>query len=262
MSVQEIKPFFDSQNNIEEQLKGRKPVIFLDYDGTLTPIVETPDKAIIDERTKALVRTLSEKHLVAVVSGRATDDVSQKVGINNIFYAGSHGFEIISPDGNITINEEAKKARTVIEKAYSELKEKLELIDGALVEDVKYTISAHYRLVKDADVDRFTKIVDEILSRYPQLRKTSGKKVFELRPRIDWDKGKAVNWILDVIEYEEDKNVAVYVGDDTTDEDAFKVLGGNGIGILVAEHLRESHANYYVNNTEEVKKVLDFFIEH
>ena len=95
---------------------------------------------------------------------------------------------------------------------------------------------------------------------YPQLRKTSGKKVFEIRPRIDWHKGKAVEWILNVLGYNPDKHLAVYIGDDVTDEDAFAALQGKGFGILVADEVRDSQAAYMIKDTHDVRKVLEFFI--
>lgn len=261
MSEEKIKNFFEQQDEIKKIIGNKTPVIFLDYDGTLTPIVDTPDKAIIGEEMRALVQDLAKRRMVSIVSGRATHDVSVKVKIDNIFYAGSHGFEIISPDGEVTINKEAREVRNIIEEAYAELKQALAHIPGALVEDVKYTISAHYRLVDDNDVKEFTDIVDQIVEKYSVLRKTSGKKVFELRPKIEWDKGKAVNWILDIVEFNSDESVAIYVGDDTTDEDAFKVLTKKGLGILVADPLRDSAAQYRVKDVEEVKDVLRFFID-
>ncbi len=257
-----MKKFFESTEEIKGVLSGKQPVLFLDYDGTLTPIVDTPDLAIISDAMRQTVLDLSRKLTVAVVSGRATDDVKSKVRIDGIYYAGSHGFEIVDPQGQVTINEEAQKARTVIDQVHAELSEMVKDIEGALIENVKYTISAHYRLVKDEDFVRFEEQVNKALEKYPQLRKTSGKKVFELRPRIDWDKGKAVQWIMSALGFDPDKQAAIYIGDDTTDEDAFAVLGGSGFGILVAEEERPSKAGYVVRNTEDVQKTLQWFMDN
>ena len=104
------------------------------------------------------------------------------------------------------------------------------------------------------------KAVAEVLKAHPDLRKTSGKKVFEIRPNIDWHKGKAVEWILNVLGYREDHHLAVYIGDDVTDEDAFAALEGKGFGILVAQEPRPSKADYVIQDTQDVKKVLEFLI--
>lgn len=249
--------FFDNIDAVKDLMAGREPVVFLDYDGTLTPIVATPDLAVISPEMRSVVQALSKRRKVSIVSGRATDDVRGKVAIDGIFYAGSHGFEIVDPQGQVTINEEAKKVRSSVDEIHQKLARRVAHIEGALIENVKYTVSCHYRLVADEDLAEFETIVDKVLMDYPNMRKTSGKKVLELRPRIDWDKGKAVNWILDVLLFDPMQQVAIYLGDDTTDEDAFNVLDGKGFGILVADPVRESAAKYAIKDVEEVKKVLE-----
>ncbi|MFT5169815.1 MAG: trehalose-phosphatase [Lysobacterales bacterium] len=260
LQKEQIKDFFMSLDEIKELVKGKEPIFFLDYDGTLTPIVDTPDLAILSSEMKTVVEKLSHKYKVSIVSGRATDDVHQKVDIKNLFYAGSHGFEIIDPTNNVTINKEAKEVRNVIKQAYEELSQCLEDVDGALVEDVKYTISAHYRLVADNDLSKVKEAVEAITKKYPLLCITYGKKVFEIRPRIDWDKGKAVDFILSTLMFDAQKQVAIYIGDDTTDEDAFRILKGKGFGVLVSEEERASNAQYKVKTTNDVQKVLEYFL--
>ena len=252
--------FFENLEDIKKQLSEREVILFLDYDGTLTPIVATPDLAILSDSMREAIKQLSAFYKVSIVSGRATDDVKGKVKIDGIFYAGSHGFEIVNPDGEVKFNEEAKKIRPIIDEAHKKLKDRLSSIKGALAEHVKYTISAHYRLVADEDFANFEKIVDETIREYPALHKSSGKKVFELKPKIDWHKGKAVEWILGILG-SGDNVLPIYIGDDTTDEDAFRVLKNKGFGILVADPPRDTEAKYVIKNTEEVKKVLEFFIE-
>jgi len=253
--------FFDNLEEIKSLFLSKQALIFLDYDGTLTPIVATPDLAIISDDMKETVQKLTEQYKVSIVSGRATDDVRKKVKIDGIFYAGSHGFEIVSPDGSVKYNDEAQKIRPMIDEVHAKLSEKVKNIKGALVEHVKYTISSHYRLVSDEDFPKVKQAVEETLEAYPDLRKTEGKKVFEIRPKIDWHKGKAVDWILKVLEFQEDKHVPIYIGDDTTDEDAFRALKGKGFGILVAKEPRASEATYVIKDTDEVKQVLNTFID-
>ena len=221
----------------------------------------TPDLAVLSEDMRLTVKTAAAKLMVAVVSGRATDDVRGKVAIDGIFYAGSHGFEIVDPQGQVTINPQAQKIRSVIDEAHKRLSDRLKGVKGALVEHVKYTISSHYRLVSAQDFLKVKEAVDQILKEYPQLRKTDGKKVFEIRPRIDWDKGKAVEWILRFLKSDSQKDIPVYIGDDTTDEDAFRLLEGRGLGILVAGEAKKSFAAYTIADTPAVKRVLEFFVE-
>jgi len=253
--------FFDNKKEINKKLSGKNVFIFLDYDGTLTPIVDTPDQAVLSEEMRSIVRRLAEAYTVSVVSGRATDDVRQKVGIDGIFYAGSHGFEIVTPDGQMKINDEARSIRPQVDRLHAKLTEKLKDVAGSLVEHVKYTISVHYRLVSEKDFSRIEKAVDEALQQNPDFRKTHGKKVFEIRPRIDWHKGKAVEWILKTLDFHPQEHVVIYIGDDTTDEDAFRAISGKGFGILVAAIPRRSFAEYMIKDTGEVKKVLEDLIK-
>lgn len=260
MNSQNLKRFFDHLEEVQQCIDGKKILLFLDYDGTLTPIVDKPDLAVISDEMRQAVQETAGKIKTSIVSGRATGDVRGKVKIDGIFYAGSHGFEIVDPDGNVTINDEARQVRPLIDQVHRELTERLKDVPGALVEHVKYTISTHYRLVSEEDFPRVAGAVEEILKRYPQLRKTSGKKVFEIRPKIDWDKGRAVAWILKVLGYDPAEHIPIYIGDDTTDEDAFRALKGKGFGILVSETPRPSEAEYIIKDTPEVKKVLTILI--
>jgi len=253
--------FFEHLDELKSQLIQKDVFIFLDYDGTLTPIVATPDLAVLSEQMRDIVRKLASLYKVSIVSGRATDDVKSKVQIDGIFYAGSHGFEIVDPDGKVEVNEQAQAIRHVIDEVHAKLSDTLKGVKGALVEHVKYTISAHYRLVSDEDFVKVEEAVEDILNEYQNLRKTSGKKVFEIRPKIDWHKGKAVEWILNVLGYQSDRHIAVYIGDDVTDEDAFIALKDKGFGILVANEPRASKAAYMINDTQDVKKVLEYLIK-
>ena len=83
-----------------------------------------------------------------------------------------------------------------------------------------------------------------------------GKKVYELLPNTDWDKGKAVLWLLEDLHLERGKVRPIYIGDDRTDEDAFRALGRRGIGILVSEEPRPSAATYSLGNPSEVERFL------
>ncbi len=210
---------------------------------------------------KAILKKLVSKYTVSIISGRATDDVRSKVNMDNIYYAGSHGFEIVQPDGKKIINEEANRLRKIKNEALEELKKKTAHIKGAFIEDVKYTVSCHYRLVPEAHAAEFKEIVKRIVGNYSELKLTEGKKVLEVRPNLDWDKGKAVNWILDALGYNPAKNSAIYIGDDRTDEDAFAVLKDRGFGILVAEDNRPTQAKYKVKTVHEVKRLLSYFVE-
>jgi alpha,alpha-trehalase len=147
----------------------------------------------------------------------------------------------------------------VLDAAEKQLRASLDLISGSAVERKKYSIAVHYRLVAEEDIARVETIVDAVLADNERLVKGSGKKVFELRPGIDWNKGKALLWIIDALGFDRNKTAPVYIGDDTTDEDAFAVIGDNGIGIVVSEGKANdmTSACYTLADTEEAGSFLE-----
>ncbi|HEX2208757.1 MAG TPA: trehalose-phosphatase, partial [Longimicrobium sp.] len=173
---------------------------------------------------------------VAVVSGRGLADVRERAAIRDIAYAGNHGMEIEGA-GLHRIHPEAAAARPELEAVAAVLEPALEAIDGAFVEDKGLTLSIHYRLAPD-HAEEVREIVLEAAGGRPALAVTEGKMVVEVRPRVEWHKGKAVLFLLHQMRPPGDAPV-LYLGDDRTDEDAFRALQGWGPaaeGILIAEH--------------------------
>lgn len=232
--------------------EGRRLAVFLDYDGTLTPIVARPELATMSEEMRATVRDLARLCRVAVVSGRDRADVENMVSLDSLFYVGSHGFDIAGPDGRSVQHQHAQRFAAALQDAARELHRGLEGIGGVLIEGKKYAVAVHYRLVRRSDVPAVRDAVDAVAARHPALRKTGGKKVLELRPHMDWDKGKAVLWLLRTLDLDAPDVLPLYLGDDDTDEDAFAALRDRGIGILVADEPRPTHARYLLRDPGEV----------
>ncbi|MFW6134729.1 MAG: trehalose-phosphatase [Elusimicrobiota bacterium] len=234
-------------------------VFFLDYDGTLTPIVESPELAVITKEMKLTVEKLAKIHTIAIVSGRMREDVQKLVGIKGIFYAGSHGFDIKGPGGFTMIHPVAKKTIPLVTNIIKQLKEKLKDTDGALVEEKKFSVAVHYRKVnKLEDLQYIEGIVENIVQKYDELRLLKGKKVFEILPNIDWDKGKAVRWIMNAFKMPWERTSAFYIGDDTTDEYAFRAIITRGTAILVTdEPSKHSVADFQLQSPKEVKKFFE-----
>lgn len=254
--IDELPSAFHCKEEIEARLEGTEVIVFLDYDGTLSPIVARPEDATLSSETRDTLIGLADQCTVAVVSGRGKSDVESRVGIDNLYYAGSHGFEISGPQGVQLEHPEAQELLPLLDEAEKELTKKLAPVDGAQVERKKYAIAVHYRNVHEKDADTVAEIVDETAARYEGLRKGTGKKVFELRPQIEWDKGTALLWLLSTLGLERPEVVPLYLGDDLTDEDAFRVLTLRGIGIVVGEGTRHSDAQYRLANTDEVREFL------
>jgi alpha,alpha-trehalase len=250
---------------IKEEAQQKEAAVFLDYDGTLTPIVDSPDQAVLSDPMRDRVIQLAEVCTVAVISGRDLKDVQKMVGIDNIFYAGSHGFDIAGPKGKEAEFQQGKGFLPALDEAEEKLRGRLDKIQGALLERKKFSIAVHYRKVKDQEAGRVEEAVDEVLGQLPRLRKSYGKKVYELQPKIDWHKGKALLWVLDELNLNRPDVLPFYLGDDTTDEDAFKAIKDRGIGIVVMEKPRPTEARYSLKNPEEAGKFLEALkkgIEH
>jgi trehalose 6-phosphate phosphatase len=249
---------------ISERLAGKRLAVFLDYDGTLTPIVERPDDAIISASMRAVVRELARRCTVCVVSGRDRAVVQQLMGVEDLIVAGSHGFDIWSPNGGGLERDEGARFTELIARVTEILRDRTRDIAGALVEPKKSSVAVHYRLVAEQDRPQVKAIVDDLLtSEQGALKVTPGKMVYELQPQIDWDKGKAVLYLLEALELDAADVVPLYVGDDITDEHAFQALHRRGIGVLVADPAdpetagRSTAAEYALRDTHEVETFLD-----
>lgn len=252
-----LRSALDRSAEIGRWLNEGNPAVFLDYDGTLTPIVERPEDAKLDDSMRDTLKALAAKCTVAIVSGRGLADVRERVGLEEIYYAGSHGFEIDGPGRRRIRNEKGTEALPELEAAEEALQNRLKDIRGAQVERKKYSIAVHYRRVAEEQAPEVETIVDEVLADYDGLRKGRGKKVFELQPDIDWDKGRAVAWLQEKLGLGGKDARPVYVGDDVTDEDAFAALQEHGVGIVVhGGEDRRTHAGYGLAGPEEVRRFL------
>ena len=239
-------------------LEGKKTALFLDYDGTLTPIMERPEQAVLSPQMREILKTMAERCTVAIVSGRGLKDVQERVALEGLFYAGSHGFEIDGPGQERIRNEKGSEALPALNEAENELRRLLTDIQGALVERKKYSVAVHYRRVAAGQVEMVENKVDNVLHRHSGLRKGRGKKVFELQPDVDWDKGRAVLWLMERLSLHSEAVRPIYIGDDVTDEDAFRVLQKQGVGIVVhGGEERHSYARYGLVDPEEVLKFLE-----
>jgi trehalose-phosphatase len=257
---------FSHWNKLKNRLNDKSLLLFLDYDGTLTPIAETPEKAVISQAAKDLLNKLSKKShcSVAVISGRSLSDIKGLVGLKDIIYAGNHGLEIEGPKIKFE-SQVSPRLKSVIRHIYKDAVNKFSQFKGVLIEDKGLTISIHYRLVDGKDIQAFLSIFKEIADPYivrDKIKINSGKKVYEIKPPVMWDKGKVVLWLLARQQFlsGENKIFPVYIGDDITDNDAFKVLKDKGLTIFVGEP-NVSDASYYLKNTEEVTECLSRILE-
>ncbi|HXV80566.1 MAG TPA: trehalose-phosphatase [Candidatus Binatia bacterium] len=254
---QELPSALDHINEIIQHAEGKRLAVFLDYDGTLTPIADRPEQAKLSENTRAALRVLARKATVAIISGRDLQDVRSLVGIEDIFYAGSHGFDIAGPAGDAQVFQEGESFIPILDRAEQEIRQRADPITGSFVERKRFSIALHYRKVPEKSLPDVQAAVDETLERFPKLRKSSGKKIYELQPDIDWHKGKALYWLLDKLDLDRPDVLPLYIGDDLTDEDAFRSLENRGLGIIVRDEPHPTHAAYALENSEHVKEFLE-----
>jgi trehalose 6-phosphate phosphatase len=236
---------------------GRHPVVFFDFDGTLSDIVDDPDSARLSEDAADALTSLIAQCPVAILSGRDLADVRQRIGLPGIWYGGSHGFELTGPDGAHHQNVEAAASIPVLEQAAAELVNQLSHIPGVVVEHKRFGVAVHYRKAARDRVGEVTAVVRRAGQRIG-LRVTTGREVIELRPHVDWDKGKTLRWVLDYIrDAEPGRLLPIYLGDDITDEDAFDAVRDDGIAVVVRhsdDGDRATSALFALDNPEQVRE--------
>ncbi|MCL4558165.1 MAG: bifunctional alpha,alpha-trehalose-phosphate synthase (UDP-forming)/trehalose-phosphatase [Deltaproteobacteria bacterium] len=229
--------------------------LFLDYDGTLAPIADRPQAAVLDKDVRAVMDRLRTVCPMAVVSGRMLSDIMDRVGIKDIIYVGNHGAEIWDGTG-IVPGSDGPVDTGVLDEFKERVSSVLGDVDGVVIEDKGRTISVHYRNVDPRRIDRVTGDFRRVADGYAdRLRITSGKGVLEARPLDAWDKGDAVSWIL--------RNfgagrMPVYVGDDATDEDAFRVINRTGVSISIGRNI---HAQCYLGEQAEIREFLEWLMD-
>ncbi|MBN1895219.1 trehalose-phosphatase [bacterium] len=238
-------------------IRGKNVHLFLDFDGTLAPIVRSPENARLPDSVKKVLNRLARApgFQVTVVSGRSLRDIQKRVGIRGMTYGGNHGLEISGPGFRYApplpraYHRALACLRPVLNRA-------LRPFPGAILEDKDLTLSVHYRRLAPGLVPSFKRTLKSAVSLWRDrgaVALRTGKKVLEIRPPISWGKGDAVLWLLNRNSLPED--IPVYIGDDRTDEDAFAALRGKGITIRVGRSPR-SAARYRLNGPGAVEQFL------
>ena len=243
--------------DLRRRLAAQPLALFLDYDGTLTPIVARPELAVLDMGMRSALEHLAGLGVVGIISGRDLDDVRDMVDTPGLWYAGSHGLDISGPDGTAVELDGLGQLRGVLSAAADDLDAAVASIRGAWVERKRFADAVHFRQVDDASIPEVEAAVDRAVASHPGVRKTGGKRVFELRPDVAWDKGRAVWSLFDRAGLQRGTVLPVFIGDDLTDEDAFAALGEDGIAIVVADDDRETTAHYRLRDPEEVRAFLE-----
>jgi len=238
---------------------ARAPIFLgLDYDGTLTPIIRDPKKAVIPAKTKKIIEKLRDSGAckIAVVSGRSIRQLNSLTGLKKITLVGNHGYEINEPGKRAWIHPEVRRARKTVSKIRPHIKKIVGQFPGAKLEDKALILAIHYRSLSGKRVGPLKAKIQEKIRKLKLARGLQwgyGKKVWELRPRIHWHKGAALRRMLK--KGKTSYGSIFYFGDDITDEFAFRSLGGKAVTVKVGMN-KKSLARYAVPTYKQVQKFL------
>lgn len=243
-------------------------MLLSDYDGTLTPIVDRPELAGLGPGTRKLLETLSRRRdlSIGIISGRSLTDLKQMVGIAGITYGGNHGLEIEGPRLSY-LNPAAQELRPALGALHQALSDALGLIAGVWVEDKGLTLSVHYRQADEARAGEIGDILEQKAGPLQASGKVwiaGGKKVYEVRPALAWNKGEVVALLASRWRQAMGSTswLPIFLGDDLSDEDGFRAVARlDGISILVSETNGASAARYFLRSPAEVERFLGMVLE-
>lgn len=255
--IAELPDALENVTGLAQTIGDREVVLFLDFDGTLAPIVEVPEDAALPPETVELLADLASRRLVAVVSGRDLGDLRQRVGLEDVYCAGSHGFRLAGPGGLRREHAGARGYLPALDEAEARLRSELAGIEGVQVERKRYAVAVHHRRAPESVLGDVRRAVESVQGASAgALRVDEGRRIFELRPDLDWDKGKAVGWLLSALDLEPPHAVPIYIGDDTTDEDAFRAVEDAGLAIVVHGRTGRTRARYALEDPAAVRAFL------
>lgn len=230
----------------------------LDFDGTLAPLAARPELAELPEAARAAVKRLAAAPgvKVALVSGRSLKDLRSKARLRGVFFAGNHGLEVAAGSWRWR-HPGLPKALKALRKARAAAKALCAGAPGSWVEDKALSLSVHVRAVEDPRAERrLAAGLARALGGLDALTLSRGKKVYEVRPAVDWDKGRAMLLMMRRLA---PGAAAAYVGDDRTDEDAFRRLGRGAFTVKVGPG--PSLARWRAPGTWAVPALLDGLLE-
>lgn len=237
-------------------LRRNRLLIMTDYDGTLVPIRERPEFALPGPGLLKVIKRLAKNPLVllAIISGREADQLKKLIPVDGIYLIGCHGAEILYPNGERFTTIDEKKLAPVMEMIADQAISCSSDQKGFIVERKKVALALHYRMA-----DRSTAIkvlLDFITAVKPIAMKNNlefitGKKVIEVRFK-GINKGKAARYLMKL----HPDFYPIYLGDDKTDEDAFKEVQEKGLGILVLEHTKATAASHWLRSPNDVLRFM------
>jgi trehalose 6-phosphate phosphatase len=240
--------------------RGDRHLLLLsDFDGTLAGFEADPEAVALPPARRALLEALARQDGVTIglVSGRRLADVRDRAALAvDACYAGLHGLEIDCGDERF-VHPAVEATRDLLQELASTIDTEVRKYPGAFVENKGLSMAAHFRGASPEHAARVTEFVDALAQLHVEagtLRVMRGACLLELLPNIDWHKGSAVDWIYAHAARRHGAIFAAYMGDDVTDEDAFRALRGRGVSVAVSP--RAKGADLAIDGPEDVEVLL------
>lgn len=228
-------------------------MVGLDFDGTLAPIVDRPDGARLEGGMRGHLDSLAAVVPTAVVSGRDLEDLRLRVPVPGLILVGSHGVEIAYPGEGVERAPGLADSDSSLGRLVQRLRQDTAPLSGVLVEPKRHSVAVHWRLAGPAEEAAAERVMATATEDFPAFKIVRGKMVAEFRPAIDRDKGTAIGLLRAHAARVGGAPAVLYLGDDVTDEDAFRALDpACDTGILVASPSRPSAAGWCLPDTAAV----------
>ena len=248
---------------VAARLSGRPFVLLLDIDGTLSPLASSPEQAIVPERTRRILAQLIEKPdvFIVAISGRGVDDARRMLGIDTAWFVGNHGMEFGVPGKPAIVRGDVARHEPAIAAVIAEASEQLGDVPGVIIEDKRWTLSIHYRLVRERQlIPQIAATVEQIAEAHG-MRVTHGKEVFEIRPPVEVHKGTAAIELVRHLGALGEEGSVLSIGDDRTDEDMFQSLREHDPRAVTVRVARgslgvDTAAEFRANDTDAVRELL------
>lgn len=238
--------------------RARHVALFLDFDGTLAPIRPRPESVSFSSDIRRLLKDMAKTHVcLAVITGRGLEDVRRRVNIPRLWYAGSHGYFLLSPKGR-RYSLLTPQQRVTIRSALRSIGPALRSLPGIQIEPKDATISVHYRRARPAAVRAAHAIVRQAVRFHSGLQLMNGKKIWEILPAARVNKWTAASFILGKQFPSRAGLLLLYVGDDITDEAVFRKM--KGISVIVGKR-NATAARYFLRSTSDVRKFLERWLD-
>ncbi|MDI6864760.1 trehalose-phosphatase [Thermodesulfovibrio yellowstonii] len=246
-------PDYFFHSNWLDLINREKIFLFFDFDGTLVPIMKNPDDCYLSDNVRESLWNLKNKIKIAIISGRDLEDLKRRVCVDGIYYSGSHGLQIEGPDIEY-YDSEAQRLKPNLDKIYTKVKELSDKFAGAFIEKKSFSFTLHYRQVEDKQRKELKNLFFEIIDSFGEknIKVLNGKMVFEVLPAVDWNKGRAVSFMLNKFD---EITLPIFFGDDLTDETVFKEIKDIGLSVKIG-YSKNTIAKYFLKNQAEVYKFI------